>query len=227
MHTELIEKQQLVDNIWSFKFKTSEPLTWVAGQYAEVELSHNPADEGGTKRFFTNSAAPYEGIYQITTRISESSFKQALLKLGVGDRSLKLVSQPEGDFVWQDSEKPLVFIAGGIGITPFYSILKQRIHDGLSINATLVYGSRTAEVAFKNELDEWASKGLLKVQYEVGTRLDASSLSQIVPDFNNHLVYISGPEPMVEALGNDLTEHGLPKNQLKQDYFPYYDETNY
>src|SRR4051812_9360566 len=154
MVLKLLEKEQLVDNVWAFRFQPSEPLVWTAGQYVRVELPHDNPDEEGTKRWFTNSAAPYEGIMQITTRVTESTFKQALSKLEEGSE-LQLIENPDGDFVWQDSDLPIVFVAGGIGVTPFHSILKQRVHDLLPLKVTLIYGSRTEDVPFKDELAEW------------------------------------------------------------------------
>lgn len=223
----LIEKENLVDNVWAFRFKPEGQFGWTAGQYVRVELPHENPDEEGTKRWFTNSAAPYEGIMQITTRISQSTFKQALSKLEPGD-TLQLIEDPEGDFVWQDSDLPIVFVAGGIGVTPFYSMLKQRAHDGQPLAATLVYGSRTPDVPFKNEFDQWQAAGSgLQVKYVVGEPLTAESLAGHVPGLNNSLVYVSGPEPMVQALCKDLTDHGLSEAQLKRDEFPNYDQTNY
>jgi ferredoxin-NADP reductase len=223
----LIEKEHLVDNVWAFRFKPSESFTWIAGQFVRVELPHDNPDKEGTKRWFTNSAAPYEGIMQITTRVTDSTFKQALAKLEPGD-PLQLIENPDGDFIWQDTDRPLVFVAGGIGITPFRSILKQRAHDGLPLDVTLVYGSRTPDIPFKDELSQWAAADAkLQVRYEVGEPLTADSLHRIVPNLNESLVYVSGPEPMVEALGGDLKKHGLPEAQLKQDFFPNYTEANY
>lgn len=228
MTLTLFEKEHLVDNVWAFRFKPSEPLTWVAGQYVRVELPHDNPDEEGTKRWFTNSAAPYEGILQITTRVTDSTFKQALFGLETGSARLQLIEAPEGDFVWQNSELPIVFVAGGIGVTPFRSIIKQRIHDSQPVNLSLVYGSRTPEVPFKNELTEWTNADpTLNVRYVSGNPLTAGSLAAEIPTLNSSLVYLSGPEPMVESLGDDLKSHGLPESQLKQDFFPNYDENNY
>lgn len=228
MELKLIEKEHLIDNVWAFRFKPSEPLQYTAGQFVRVELPHDNPDEQGTKRYFTDSAAPFEGILQITTRVTGSTFKQALAKLEPGDTALQLIARPDGDFVWQDSDLPLVFVAGGIGVTPFRSILKQRAHDGQPLNVTVVYGSRTPEVPFKDELEKWASSNPdLHVHYAVGAPLTAERLAQLLPQLNQSLVYVSGPEPMVEALGDDLKQHGLPEVQLKQDYFPNYTESNY
>lgn len=227
MALTLIEKEHIVDNVWAFRFRPDEPFNWTAGQYVRVELPHENPDAEGTKRWFTNSAAPYEGIMQITTRVTQSTFKQALSKLEPGDE-LQLIENPEGDFVWQASELPIVFVAGGIGITPFRSILKQRAHDGQPLKVTLVYGSRTPEVPFKDELEQWqATNPELLVHYLVGEPLTAESIAAQVPSLNESLVYVSGPEPMVQALSSDLMQHGLPESQLKRDEFPNYDQTNY
>lgn len=223
----LIEKKYLIDNIWAFRFRPNGSFSWTAGQYVRVELPHDNPDTEGTKRWFTNSAAPYEGVMQITTRLTDSTFKKALSTLEPGDE-LQLIENPEGDFVWQNSDLPIVFVAGGIGVTPFHSILKQRAHEGQPLNVTLVYGSRTSDVPFKDELVQWQSGDPnLKIRYVVGAPLSAESLTDAVPDLNKSLVYVSGPEPMVQALSHDLVGHGLPETQLKRDEFPNYDQTNY
>lgn len=223
----LFEKEHLTDNIWAFRFKSAEVLTWTAGQYVRVKLDHPNPDAEGAKRWFTNSAAPYEGILQITTRVTDSTFKQALSHLEPGE-TLELIEKPEGDFTWEKSSLPIVFVAGGIGITPFHSILKQRVYDDQPLAVTLVYGSRTDEVAFKNELKQWqAIDDRLKVSYVVGEPLTAQKLAEIVPELNQSLVYVSGPEPMVQALSTDLMHHGLAESQLKRDEFPHYDQSNY
>lgn len=223
----LIEKEHLIDDVWAFRFKPNIPFAWTAGQYVRVELPHDNPDSEGTKRWFTNSAAPFEGIMQITTRITKSTFKQALSKLKPGDE-LQLIEDPEGDFVWQDSDLPIVFVAGGIGVTPFRSILKQRAHDKQPLTVTLIYGSRTPDVPFKDELTQWqATHPELRVHYIVGNPLTAEHLAQVVPNLNRSLVYVSGPEPMVQALTGDLASHGLPEAQIKRDEFPNYDQTNY
>lgn len=224
----LISKELLVDNVWAFRFQPSEPLAWTAGQYIRVELPHDTPDEEGTKRWFTNSAAPYEGIVQITTRVTDSTFKQALSRLEEGATALQLIENPDGDFVWQDSDLPIVFVAAGIGVTPFRSILKQRAHEGQPLNATLIYGARTEEVPFKDEFARLSTAHPeLVVKYAIGEMLTAGKLLELQPLLNQSLVYVSGPEPMVQALGTALINNGLPSEQFKRDEFPNYTEQNY
>lgn len=223
----LIEKEHLIDNIWAFRFRPSGPFMWTPGQYMRVELPHDNPDAEGTKRWFTISSAPYDGIAQITTRVTESTFKQALSKLAEGGE-LQLLEEPEGDFVWQDSELPIIFVAGGIGVTPFRSILRQRLHDNLPLNVTLIWGSRTPDLPFKDEVEQWqAANSGFKVHYATGNPLTAEKIAELEPDINTSLVYVSGPEPMVQALSKDLIAHGLPETQVKQDEFPNYTEKNY
>lgn len=127
---------------------------WEAGQFVRVELRHDDPDDEGTTRWFTNSAAPFEGVMQITTRVTGTTFKQALSQLEPGD-AIELIENPDGDFTWEETDVPIVFVAGGIGVTPFHSILKQRRHDGEALAVTLVYGSGSDDVAFADELCEW------------------------------------------------------------------------
>lgn len=223
----LKEKEHLTDNIWAFRFIPSKPQTWIAGQYMSVELPHENPDGKGTKRWFTISSAPYEDIIQITTRITDSSFKHALAALPVGGE-LNLLDEPHGKFVWQDTDKPMVFVAGGIGITSFRSILRQRAHEGLPLTVELVYGNRTDDIVFKEEFDRYAANDPhFKVQYVVGEPLTAAKLAELVPHLNDSVVYVSGPAAMVKVLNAELTAAGLPEEQLKGDFYPAYTAKNY
>jgi ferredoxin-NADP reductase len=223
----LKNKEHLADNIWAFRFEPSEALKWTPGQFIRVEIPHEHPDTEGTKRWFTVSSAPSDGFMQITTRVTDTTFKQALAAVPVGG-TIDLLDAPDGDFVWEDTDRPRVFIAGGIGVTPFYSILKQRFHDHEPLDVTLIYAGRTADLPFRAEFDEWAAAdSKFKVQYVIGQPLTPASLTAILPGLNDSLVYLSGPEPMVESLGDQLKAAGLSEAQLKQDFFPNYTEANY
>lgn len=227
MKLTLISKEHLIDNVWAFRFEPERELNWTAGQYMRVEVPHAQPDDEGTKRWFTVSSAPYEKFLQITTRVTESTFKQALSSLQIGD-TIQLLEEPHGDFVWEDTSRPLVFVAGGIGVTPFHSILKQRAYEGKSSPVTLLYSGRNENLPFKDELSQWvATDPALRVKYIFGEPLTSQKIAEIEPDINKSLVYISGPEPMVEALGAQLKAAGLPEGQLKLDDFPNYNKSNY
>lgn len=224
---KLIGKENIVDNVWSFRFEPTKPLHWTAGQYIWVELPHDNPDGEGARRWFTISSAPYENVVQITTRISNSTFKQALNALPVGGE-LELLEKPDGDFIWHDSALPIVFVAGGIGITVFHSMLKQRAHEGEPLNVTLLYGNRDDHIPFKAEIDEWAAAHPeFTIRYITGTQLSADSLQSLQPNILECLLYISGPEGMVKALGDQFIERGLPPAQLRLDALKNYTQQNY
>jgi len=223
----LVDKINIVDNVWEFKFKSDSPIEWVAGQYIKVKLTHENTDTEGDERYFTISSAPFENIIKITTRVTDSSFKKALAGLNIGD-SLAMIKAPSGDFVWQDSQYPVAFIIGGIGITPFISIIKQKVHDGKKLNTILVYNNRTDAVPYKEMIDNWSVLDpTLAVKYEIGTKLDIDKLEQLIPGLKNISTYISGPELMVEAIANQLLEYGLSDQQIKKDHFINYTDINY
>ncbi len=227
MRLTLVSKQPEAGNVVTFRFKPESPLSWQAGQFMEYELVHDNPDSEGVKRWFTIASAPYEVEVQITTRITDSTFKQALNGLQVGD-VIEADGKPDGDFVWQDSGKPIVWIAGGIGITPFHSILKQRVHANRSNPVTLLYANRTNEIVFQKELEQWSQNdSALNIHYPVGKQLNIDLIHEILGDVNSKRVYLSGPEPMVETLGDSLKENGLLEEQLLQDFFSGYNESNF
>lgn len=225
MKLTLIRKKQEAPGVESFVFSPAEALTWQAGQFIQCLLEHEPMDSRGEERWFTIASAPFEQELMITTRIASekgSSFKAALSNLQVGE-SIEMVDL-DGDFVVEDPAQSYVFIAGGIGITPFHSILKQADHAGVKLNATLLYGNRDEGIAFQEELQSFASNNpQLLIQHVIAPQMiDESLVRQVVPDLQRPMFYVSGPEPMVESLGEMLKAMGVPADHLKQDYFPGY-----
>lgn len=204
-----------VDNIWSFWFEPMEPLKWTAGQSIRLEIPR--AKYGTDERRFSIASAPYEKLIQITTKISGSTFKQNLHKLKPGDFIDGY--NIEGDFIWGPSKRPRLFLAAGIGITPFRSMLLQRAHDKKPLNVTLVYSSKAVPL-FKTEFDRLArTDPSLQVDYLLGGRIEISKKSTLAPFWLRNLVYISGPEEMVQDLSKQLVKQKLPKKQLRLDLF--------
>ena len=228
MRLKLIERRPEAAGVESFIFERCnllEPLMWKAGQFLHYVLHHEPTDDRGSDRWFTVSAAPYEGHVMLTTRFTPgqgSSLKKALAELEIGSEAME-VSDVDGDFTVEDPTKEYVFIAGGIGVTPFRSILKQLDHEGATITATLIYTNRDSDFAFKNEFDELASRQPgLTIRYLAGEKLDGAKLRELVPDLATPIFYVSGPEPMVESFHETLKGMGVAPERLKGDWFPGY-----
>lgn len=209
----------------TFIWTPSEPLSWQAGQYLHYVLPHEHPDDRGIERWFTIAAAPYEGHVQITTRHSEksSTFKEALFALPVGGTID--ADTPEGDFVTPDADEPFVFIAGGIGITPFRAILLDRAHRGLPLRIVLLYANRDDQFVFKNELEALRKEHPeFEIHYVSGDeRIDETLIRSCVPDIAVPHFYTSGPEPMVLAFEKMLADMGVPNEHAHRDDFPGYD----
>ena len=215
-------------DVESFIFEPAGPLVWRAGQYLHYVLHHRPTDDRGSDRWFTVSAAPSEGHVMVTTRFAGppagggSSFKKGLTALKVGD--IIEISEVEGDFVIADPSAEYVFIAGGIGITPFRAILMEASHAGVMPKVTLLYGNRDTDVPFKAELDAIAAgSSNLTIHYLTAPQvIDEAAIRALVSDLSAPLFYVSGPAPMVFALSDVLKGMGVAEERIKLDDFPGY-----
>jgi ferredoxin-NADP reductase len=213
-------------NVVSFDFQPREGFAWRPGQYIHYTLPHRDVDERGDERWFTNSAAPFEGKVTISTRIDNehgSSFKRALAALKPGDEVE--ADEPEGDFTIEDDARNYIFVAGGIGITPFRSMLAEAHAKAQELKVTLLYANRNDEIPFRQELEQYAMDNPhLSIDYIIQPEtLDTTHIMQAVDKVKNPLVYLSGPEPMVKQLAADLKSLGLDAASVKLDDFPGYE----
>jgi ferredoxin-NADP reductase len=203
MQLRFVGKKALGADIVSFNFKPTEPLTWIAGQSIKLELD---GPYGPIEHRFTIAAPPYAGVVTVTTRLSGSDYKNTLTALRPGDvvRGYGV----EGDFVWRESSVPHVFVAAGIGITPFYAMLAERAHEGKPLTAHVIYAS-TNEFVYKDELEQW-----LIPTYIANHRLTVEDIPQ-----TKGLVYLSGPSAMVDELNQALLVRGTPESRIVRDWF--------
>lgn len=217
----------MASDVNSYIFENSENIHWKPGQYLIYSLSHKPQDLRGKMRFFTISSSPFENKIQITTRINKqkrSSFKNALDGLKIGETIE--AKGPDGDFVLANLGKNYVFIAGGIGITPFRSIIAELDNKQKTVDITLIYANKNADIPFKSELDEIAAKrNEFKILYVISPkRINTSYLKKNIIDFKSPIFYISGPDPMVEEMADTLKNLKVPKEHIREDYFSGYRE---
>jgi glycine betaine catabolism B len=218
-------------NIRTFYFKPERPMQYTAGQYTELTVPHAHPDERGTKHWFTLSSSPLEEFLTITTKYAgdtSSSFKKALFHLPDGSE-LDMVDAM-GDFVLPKLvQTPLIFVAGGIGITPFHSMLEWLYETMEDRPIKLLYGVRTEdEIIFQETFKKARVEPTVVVSEPSDAwggergRIDAELILGLEKPSEDTLIYVSGPEPMVEALEKDLKSHGVKKEQLVLDFFPNY-----
>ena len=219
MKLKLIKKESVAKDTISFWFRPESKLRYIAGQYIELSLPHANPDSRMARRWFTLSSSPTEELLAITTKFKpdSSSFKKALHNLPLG--SSVQAQMPMGDFVLpKDTSRPLVFVAGGIGVTPYRSMLKFLSDSAEKRDVTVIYVVKDAEeIAFEDILQKSANK----VVKHFG-RLNAQDLLQYTGHINDEVVYISGPEKMVETLYEDMIKNGVPRLQLRTDFFHNY-----
>jgi ferredoxin-NADP reductase len=224
--------KELTDSITTFYFEPERPLEYTAGQFVELTVSHHNPDNRGQKRWFTVSSSPTEQLVSITTRFADkhgSSFKKALKKMQPGHELL--VSDPLGDFVLPKIiQTPLIFVAGGIGITPIHSMLSWLADTAESRPIRLLHGvTKESDIIFQDTFDRAKQHATIVVSDPSAAwggergQLTAELILGLEQPTKDTLIYLSGPEPMLEALTNDLKKAGVNPNQLVTDYFPGYE----
>jgi ferredoxin-NADP reductase/Na+-translocating ferredoxin:NAD+ oxidoreductase RnfD subunit len=232
---QLRRKIKMAPDIIDFVFKPSQKLSFVPGQYMEFTLAHPHADSRGNRRYFTLASSPTENEMHVGVRFYEksSSFKRAMY--GIQGRSRIIAAQIAGDFTLPpDSRQKLVFIAGGIGITPFRSMLKYLIDTQERRDIVLFYiNKRAEEIVYKDVLSMAQARLGIKTFYTltgsttgprnwpgfVG-RLDEQMILRAVPDYEERTFYISGPPEMVKGTEQVLKHMGVRNEQVKKDFFP-------
>lgn len=231
MHLKLVDKKQAVKSVTSFIFEPATTLVWQAGQFLRYHLTNPMADQRGEDRYFTIASSPHEGNIILTTRFVPddsstpgSTFKKDLQGLQIGD--VVEAEGPAGEFIITDPRKEYIFIAGGIGITPFRAILFDLDHHQKPINVTLLYANRDNNIVFKEELEALLPNyPNLQIHYFIDPqRIDEQAIRKSVPDLpaGRQVYYVSGPKPMVEAMEKLLKEMGITEDHIKHDYFPGY-----
>lgn len=217
MKLKLVDKQTKATNTRSFIFENKDAATsnWLPGQYIYITLPKlNYPDDRGETRHFTISSSSTEKNITITTRIrQESGYKKTLDEMQIGD---ELEGRgPQGSFVLDEKIKENVFIAGGIGITPFRSMIKYTLDKKLDISQNLIFSNSDSEFVFKDELDNWSSINTkLKINYintkETG-HLDSKKLQNILNSMNlvflNQTFWVVGPNSFVDTLESILIDN--------------------
>ena len=216
-------KQEAID-IFSYIFMPERSLRWQAGQYLHYILNHPKPDDRGVERYFSIASTPHEKLVMLTTRFSPkgSSFKRALKKFKPGD--VIEVREKGGDFILDHRRKKFVFVAGGIGITPFRAILLDMERNRNPLNVQLLYANQDNDFPYRKELEALKKRHLeFRIDYVVSPkRIDEKTIPKLVPDMDKPVFYVSGPEPMVESLDKTLKKLGVSKQRIKNDFFPGY-----
>ncbi len=220
---KLEKTEKLSSTTNAFIFDKPEGVAYTPGQYMEWTLPHQKQDARGMRRYFTISSSPTENVLALGVKKynPSSTYKAALFELKPGDTiyggSLK------GDFIMpkHPSEK-LVFIAGGIGITPFRSMVKYLIDKNEKRDIVLIHAcSSEDEFTYKDIFEQGKAIGLKTIYLDSSKNqhLTEEVIRREVPDFEKRTYYISGSNGMVHGAKNTLKKLRIPYSKIKTDYF--------
>ena len=231
----LKKKTMLAPDTIDFAFALPQPLAFAPGQYMEWTLGLPHADSRGNRRYFTLASSPTERLLHLGVKFYErgSAFKQAMSSLD--GQTTVLAGQIAGDFTLPANPRlKLAFIAGGIGITPFRSMLKYLIDTNQRRDIVLIYANRTAgDIVYRDVLDRAERKLGIFVKYTLTDvsavparwtggvgRVDADMIAREIPDYRNRTFFLSGPPAMVRSNEQALLSLGVRRRQIKKDFFP-------
>jgi glycine betaine catabolism B len=222
---------------FDFVFTPDRTVSYTPGQYMEWTLPHKKTDSRGNRRYFTLASSPTEPDIRIGVKFYKqgSSYKRALLAMKP-DTPI-VAAQIAGDFVLpKDSSQKLAFIAGGIGVTPYRSMLQYLLDMKEVRDITMLYSARTAaDVAYKDVFEKARREMGTNVVYVLTDKgsptsdaysraghIDADMIRTEVPDYRERLFYISGTHTMVVALQDALSSLGVPGDHVRVDFFSGY-----
>jgi ferredoxin-NADP reductase len=215
-------REKEADNIYTFHFNLKGSFDYLAGQYVEVSMPGEINVTINGDRWYTLSSSPSEKFISFTTRFDKviSDFKNRLLKLQKGDEIT--ISEPIGDFVLPiDKTLPLVFISGGIGITPVRSIIKYLLDKNEDRKVTLHYLAKNSDSLIFSELFKQYNmqfQTIITSEYKLDIEALVNNLWKNNPE---SLFFVSGPQTMVENYV-DVISSKFDDAQIVMDYFPGY-----
>jgi ferredoxin-NADP reductase len=245
----LLEKDKVEGtDVTSFKFskqndhqgreedKQPPLLDYIAGQFAFFDIGGVYNDPKGPIRHFTISSSPTENFIMFSTRIRDTPYKKRLSTLEEGAKVK--VRGPEGQFVLhQDYSKPAVFLSGGIGVTPFRTMIKYATDKQLPVKIVMFDSNRNRNnILFKKEFDDWTKINKnLKIIYTISDdeedwrgeygRIDKAMILKYLDtnELNNSIFYICGPPSMLKAMQALLQDDlEIPKERIKVEEFTGY-----
>jgi ferredoxin-NADP reductase len=233
----LLRRETIAEGTMAFVFERPAGFDFEAGQFANFTLIDPPeTDDEGDLRSFSIASAPYEPDLTIATRMRDTAFKRTLRALAPG--TVVELDGPAGEFVLgADRSRPAVFLAGGIGITPFRSMIRQAIHERRGQPIVLFYSNRRPEdAAFLDELRAIAQPGsdvqLVATMAEMeksqrawdGPRgfIREALLREVLHDLTEPVYYVAGPPAMVLAMAAMLEAAGVSARSIVAEEFAGY-----
>ncbi|MGB9455365.1 MAG: FAD-dependent oxidoreductase [Bryobacteraceae bacterium] len=241
---KLISRREVADRTLAFEFDKPSWFVFKAGQFAEISWVDPPeTDAEGNTRAFSIASAPHEEHLVFATRLRDTAFKRVLQKTPIG--TVVRLEGPFGDLTLHNNvRRPAILMAGGIGITPFRSVIRRAAHEKLPHQVFLFYANRRPQDApFLEELSaierENANFTFVPTMTAVGRlqrewtgetgRFSAEMLTRHMkkiasPEFNvaGPIYYVAGPPAMVKGVRAMLNDAGIDDDDVRTEEFGGY-----
>ncbi len=234
---KLKDRKEVAEGTMAFRFEKPSGWTFTPGQYLDMTLLDPPeSDAEGNVRSFSIASAPHEDTLMVATRMRDTAFKRVLKTMLIGT-GVK-IEGPSGDLILQnDSTRTAVFLAGGIGITPFRSIVHWAAKEKSPNRVVLFYSNRRPEdapflmelqrlekdnpkyklIASMTEMEKshraWNGENGLITQEMLGRHLKGAT---------SPIYYIAGPPAMVKGLHEMLSKAGIMDDDIRAEEFGGY-----
>ena len=235
--TKLQRRQELADGTMAFTFEKPTDWTFEAGQFIDITLLDPPeTDSEGNTRGFSIASAPFENTLMVATRMRDTAFKRVLKTLPLGT-DVK-IEGPFGDLRLHNNRvRPAVVLSGGIGITPFRSILMQAAREQRPNRIFFFYANRRPEDApFLDDLKALAAESATFTFIPTMTHMDHSHvawdgerghidqkmLAKYLTDVTLPIYYITGPPGLVKGLRTLLKSTGVDDDDIRTEEFTGY-----
>ena len=233
----LISRQSVAERTMALHFEKPIGWTFKAGQFLDVTLLDPPeTDAEGNTREFSIASAPHEETLMVATRLRDTAFKRVLSRMPLG--TTVKIEGPFGNLtLHNNTARAAVFLAGGIGITPFRSILFWAAKEKLAHRLFLFYSNRRPEDApFLEELQSLEKENPNYTLIATMTGMSKSSrpwsretglitnevLSRSIKDAGSPIYYIAGPPKMVKGFQTMLNEGGIDDDDIRTEDFQGY-----
>jgi ferredoxin-NADP reductase len=234
---KLLNRVEVAEATMAFHFEKPAGFDFKPGQSADLTLLNPPeTDSEGNVRTFSIASAPYEDELAFATRMRDTAFKRSLKKVPLGT-VVKMDSAMGSFTLHKNSAKPAVFIAGGIGITPFSSIVRQADHDRASHKLYLFYSNyRPEDAPFMDVLQNLEKTNpnfrLIATMTDIERSkktwngetgmINQDMLSRYLNDLRGPIYYIAGPPDMVSGMTKMLVASNVDEDDIRTEEFAGY-----
>ena len=237
IQSSLLKREQIAEGTLAFRFLRPAGWSFRAGQALDLTLPDPPETDGeGNTRTFSIASAPDEDSLMVATRMRDTAFKRVLKRMPIGSKVQ--IEGPSGDLILHNNvARAAVLLAGGIGITPFHSMVFRAAREKLHHHIFLFYSNRRPEDApFLSELAalEKANthyrfiptmtemeKSARKWEGEIG-RINKEMLDRNLKDGTSPIYYIAGPPDMVKGLHQMLNTVSVDDDDIRSEEFAGY-----